>query len=62
MRCNRSSAATLWDVPFERFVVDGELVIELNERLTFNAIVTAPSANDGQRRKDRISQRSPLSL
>ena len=29
--------ATLLDVPFERFVVDGELVIELNGRMTFDA-------------------------
>ena len=30
--------ATLLEVPFERFVVDGELVIELNGRLTFDAL------------------------
>ena len=30
--------ATLLDVPFERFVVDGELVIELNGRMTFDAL------------------------
>ena len=30
--------ATLMDVPFERFVVDGELVIELNGRITFDAL------------------------
>src|ERR1700684_1881611 len=30
--------ATLLDLPFERFVVDGELVIELNGRMTFDAL------------------------
>jgi ATP-dependent DNA ligase len=30
--------ATLSNVPFEQFVVDGELVIELNGRLTFDAL------------------------
>ena len=30
--------ATLLDAPFERFVVDGELVIELNGRMTFDAL------------------------
>jgi ATP-dependent DNA ligase len=30
--------ATLRDAPFERFVVDGELVIELNGRMTFDAL------------------------
>jgi ATP-dependent DNA ligase len=30
--------ATLKDTPLERFVVDGELVIELNGRLTFDAL------------------------
>jgi ATP-dependent DNA ligase len=30
--------ATLMNVPFERFVVDGELVIELNGRMTFDAL------------------------
>ena len=29
---------TLLDVPFEQFVVDGELVIELNGRITFDAL------------------------
>jgi ATP-dependent DNA ligase len=30
--------ATLQETPFKRFVVDGELVIELNGRLTFDAL------------------------
>ena len=30
--------ATLLEVPFEQFVVDGELVIELNGRMTFDAL------------------------
>jgi ATP-dependent DNA ligase len=30
--------STLLDLPFEQFVVDGELVIELNGRLTFDAL------------------------
>ena len=30
--------ATLLEAPFERFVVDGELVVELNGRLTFDAL------------------------
>ena len=30
--------ATLQDAPFERFVVDGELVVELNGRITFDAL------------------------
>src|ERR1700678_3693036 len=30
--------ATLLDIPFERFVVDGELVIELNGRIIFDAL------------------------
>src|ERR1700759_3133604 len=30
--------ATLREVPVERFIVDGELVIELNGRMTFDAL------------------------
>ena len=30
--------ATLLETPFERFVVDGELVVELHGRLTFDAL------------------------
>jgi ATP-dependent DNA ligase len=52
--------ATLQDLPFERFVVDGELVIELNGRLTFDALQArlhpAPS------RILKLSQETPARL
>ena len=52
--------ATLLDVPFERFVVDGELVIELNGRLTFDALQARlhPAAS----RIRKLSQETPARL
>jgi ATP-dependent DNA ligase len=52
--------ATLLDVPFERFAVDGELVIELNGRLTFDALQARlhPAAS----RIRRLSVESPARL
>jgi len=52
--------ATLMDVPFERFVVDGELVIELNGRMTFDALQARlhPAAS----RIRRLSQETPARL
>jgi ATP-dependent DNA ligase len=52
--------ATLLDVPFERFVVDGELVIELNGRITFDALQARlhPAAS----RIHRLSQETPARL
>ena len=52
--------ATLLDLPFERFVVDGELVIELNGRLTFDALQARlhPAAS----RIRRLSQETPARL
>ena len=52
--------ATLLDVPFERFVVDGELVIELNGRMTFDALQARlhPAAS----RIRRLSQETPARL
>jgi ATP-dependent DNA ligase len=52
--------ATLLDVPFERFVVDGELVIELNGRITFDALQARlhPAAS----RIRRLSQETPARL
>ena len=51
---------TLLDVPFERFVVDGELVIELNGRLTFDALQARlhPAAS----RIRKLSQETPARL
>ena len=51
---------TLLDVPFERFVVDGELVIELNGRITFDALQARlhPAAS----RIRRLSQETPARL
>jgi ATP-dependent DNA ligase len=51
---------TLLDAPFERFVVDGELVIELNGRLTFDALQARlhPAAS----RIRRLSQETPARL
>ena len=52
--------ATLLDLPFERFVVDGELVIELNGRMTFDALQARlhPAAS----RIRRLSQETPARL
>ncbi len=52
--------ATLLDVPFEQFVVDGELVIELNGRLTFDALQARlhPAAS----RIRRLSLETPARL
>ena len=52
--------ATLLEVPFERFVVDGELVIELNGRLTFDALQARlhPAASWIH----RLSQETPARL
>jgi ATP-dependent DNA ligase len=51
---------TLSDVPFDRFVVDGELVIELNGRITFDALQARlhPAAS----RIHRLSQETPARL
>ena len=48
---------TLLDAPFEQFVVDGELVIELNGRLTFDALQARlhPAAS----RIRRLSEETP---
>ena len=53
-------AATMLEVPFEQFVVDGELVIELNGRLTFDALQARlhPAAS----RIRRLSQETPARL
>src|ERR1700735_3142075 len=52
--------ATLGDLPFERFVVDGELVIELNGRLTFDALQARlhPAAS----RIRKLSEETPARL
>jgi ATP-dependent DNA ligase len=52
--------ATLKDTPLERFVVDGELVIELNGRLTFDALQMRlhPAAS----RIRRLSMETPARL
>ena len=52
--------ATLMDVPFERFIVDGELVIELNGRMTFDALQARlhPAAS----RIRRLSEETPARL
>jgi ATP-dependent DNA ligase len=52
--------ATLLDVPFEQFVVDGELVIELNGRITFDTLQARlhPAAS----RIRRLSQETPARL
>jgi ATP-dependent DNA ligase len=52
--------ATLQQTPFERFVVDGELVIELNGRMTFDALQARlhPAAS----RIRRLSQETPARL
>jgi ATP-dependent DNA ligase len=52
--------ATLQETPFDRFVVDGELVIELNGRMTFDALQARlhPAAS----RIGRLSQETPARL
>ena len=52
--------ATLLEVPLERFVVDGELVIELNGRMTFDALQARlhPAAS----RIRRLSLETPAHL
>jgi ATP-dependent DNA ligase len=52
--------ATLQETPFERFVVDGELVIELGGRITFDALQARlhPAAS----RIRRLSQETPARL
>ncbi len=52
--------ATLADLPFKQFVVDGELVIELNGRLTFDALQARlhPAAS----RIRKLSQETPARL
>ena len=52
--------ATLLEVPLERFVVDGELVIELNGRMTFDALQARlhPAAS----RIRRLSLETPARL
>jgi ATP-dependent DNA ligase len=52
--------ATLLEVPFERFVVDGELVIELNGRIMFDALQARlhPAAS----RIRRLSVETPARL
>jgi ATP-dependent DNA ligase len=52
--------ATLLEIPFEQFVVDGELVIELNGRLSFDALQARlhPAAS----RIRKLSQETPARL
>ena len=52
--------ATLMEVPFEQFVIDGELVIELNGRMTFDALQARlhPAAS----RIRRLSLETPARL
>lgn len=52
--------ATLLDVPFEQFVVDGELVIELNGRITFDALQAR--LHPAVSRIRRLSQETPARL
>ena len=52
--------ATLRDLPFERFVVDGELVIELNGRLTFDALQMR--LHPAESRIRRLSRETPARL
>ena len=52
--------ATLRDVPFEQFVVDGELVIELNGRMTFDALQAR--LHPAARRIRRLSLETPARL
>jgi ATP-dependent DNA ligase len=52
--------ATLLDAPFERFVVDGELVIELNGRLTFEALQAR--LHPAESRIRRLSEETPARL
>jgi ATP-dependent DNA ligase len=52
--------AMLLDAPFERFVVDGELVIELNGRLTFEALQAR--MHPAESRIRRLSEETPARL
>jgi ATP-dependent DNA ligase len=52
--------ATLVDVPFERFVVDGELVVELNGRFTFDALQAR--LHPAESRIHRLSLDTPARL
>src|SRR3984957_6345475 len=52
--------ATLLDVPFERFVLDGELVIELNGRMTFDALQAR--LHPAESRIRRLSEETPARL
>ena len=51
---------TLRDLPFDRFIIDGELVIELNGRLTFDALLMRlhPAAS----RIRKLSKETPARL
>src|SRR6201987_1997504 len=51
---------TLLDVPFERFVVDGELVIELKGRITFDALQAR--LHPAVSRIRRLSEETPARL
>src|SRR5579871_2777440 len=52
--------ATLREAPFRRFVVDGELVIELNGRLTFDALQAR--LHPAESRIRRLSMETPARL
>ena len=52
--------ATLQETPFERFVVDGELVIELGGRITFDALQIR--LHPAESRIHRLSQETPARL
>jgi ATP-dependent DNA ligase len=52
--------ATLQATPFERFVVDGELVIELNGRMTFDALQAR--LHPAESRIRRLSNETPARL
>ena len=52
--------AMLLDVPCERFVVDGELVIELNGRMTFDALQAR--LHPAESRIRRLSEETPARL
>jgi ATP-dependent DNA ligase len=52
--------ATLQETPFARFVVDGELVIELNGRMTFDALQAR--LHPAESRIRRLSEETPARL
>jgi ATP-dependent DNA ligase len=52
--------AALQETPFERFVVDGELVIELNGRMTFDALQAR--LHPAETRIRRLSEETPARL